>query len=436
MLIEWDVGVPMDDGLVLRADVFRPEGEDRAPVILTYGPYGKGLAYQDGYPDQWRILTTKHPDVLEGSTNAYQNWEAVDPERFVPAGYACIRVDSRGAGRSPGFLDPWSGRETRDIYECIEWVAVQPWCNGRVGMCGISYYAMNQWHVAGLQPPHLAAICVWEGAADFYRDTTYHGGIRCINWGNWYAMQVTNVQHGVGDRGPVSRFTGESVCGPETLSDEELAASRADFYVDVTAPTRSPTSGTEPARPGLGAGHRAAPLRRARGEQAVALHLRGNVGGIRERGVAGQVARAARRRALGVVLGRGRNGAPEAHSSGASSEGEQNGAGRVEQPRVLLNVPRVDGTFVQRGESEWPLARTRWTRFALAAGGVLEPCEPAGTDETVGVLRRARCRRRVPRRSASRGDRADRPGRAHPLPLLLDDGRRRVRDPPPVRRAG
>ena len=99
---------------------------------------------------------------------------------------------------------PLVGAGTPDVYECIEWLAAQPWCNGRVGMCGISYCAMNQWHVASLQPPHLAAICVWEGAADFYRDSTYHGGIRCINWGNWYGMQVTNVQHGRGDRGPVS----------------------------------------------------------------------------------------------------------------------------------------------------------------------------------------------------------------------------------------
>jgi predicted acyl esterase len=66
MLIEWDVEIPADDGVVLRADIFRPEGPEPAPAILTYGPYGKGLAYQDGYPDQWRILTETHPEVLEG----------------------------------------------------------------------------------------------------------------------------------------------------------------------------------------------------------------------------------------------------------------------------------------------------------------------------------------------------------------------------------
>ena len=79
-------------------------------------------------------------------------------------GYACVRVDSRGAGRSPGYIDHLvSPRETQDLYDCIEWAGAQPWCNGKVGLNGISYYAMNQWQVAALQPPHLAAICVWEG---------------------------------------------------------------------------------------------------------------------------------------------------------------------------------------------------------------------------------------------------------------------------------
>jgi len=100
MMIEWDAPIPMDDGLVLRADIFRPPRDGKYPVILTYGPYGKGLAFQEGYPDQWRRMSEQHPDVLEGSTNKYQNWEVPDPEKWVPHGYVCVRVDSRGAGRA------------------------------------------------------------------------------------------------------------------------------------------------------------------------------------------------------------------------------------------------------------------------------------------------------------------------------------------------
>src|SRR5690349_23654631 len=87
MKIDWDAPFRMDDGVVLRADVFRPAGEGRHPVILSYGPYGKGLAFQEGYPANWARLTKAAPEVLEGSSNRYQVWELVDPEKRVPDGY-------------------------------------------------------------------------------------------------------------------------------------------------------------------------------------------------------------------------------------------------------------------------------------------------------------------------------------------------------------
>ena len=121
MQIEWDTPIAMDDGIVLRADVFRPVGDGRHPVILSYGPYAKGLSFQEGYKGNWARLTKAAPEVLQGSSNRYQNWELVDPEKWVPDGYVCVRVDSRGAGRSPGYLDVWSPRETQDLYQCVEW---------------------------------------------------------------------------------------------------------------------------------------------------------------------------------------------------------------------------------------------------------------------------------------------------------------------------
>ncbi len=222
MRIDWDLPIVMDDGLVLRADVFRPIAETRYPVILSYGPYGKGLAFQDGYSTCWEKMVTQHPDVASGSSSKYQNWEVVDPEKWVPHGYACVRVNSRGAGRSPGYLEPFGMRETQDIYHCIEWAAAQRWSTGKVGMNGISYYAVNQWLVAALEPPHLAAMCIWEGLSDNYRDANYHGGIMQTMPRNWWDMQIMHVQHGYGTRGFRSRVTGELVAGPETLSDEEL----------------------------------------------------------------------------------------------------------------------------------------------------------------------------------------------------------------------
>ncbi len=356
MRIDWDVPIEMDDGLVLRADVFRPPEDGRYPVILTYGPYGKGLAFQEGYPSAWNRMAEQHPDVTAGSTNKYQNWEVVDPEKWVPDGYACVRVDSRGCGRSPGYIDHFSPRETKDFHDCIEWAAEQPWSNGKIGLNGISYYAINQWHVASLQPPHLAAMCIWEGAADWYRDMTRHGGILCTFWENWYDMQVKTVQYGRGTNGPRSKVTGELVCGPETLSEEQLAANRSEFGGDILA------------HPLDDAYHRdrspvwdriTVPLLSAGNWGGQGLHLRGNVEGF--------VRAASREKWLelhgiehwtefytdyGVRL--------QKRFFGHYLKGEDTGWDR--QPPVLLQVRHVD-RFEERTEDEWPLARTNWTRL-------------------------------------------------------------------------
>ena len=372
MRIEWDVPIAMDDGLVLRADVFRPIADGRHPVILAYGPYAKGLAFQDGYPSAWQRMVAEHPDVPAGSSNKYQSWEVVDPEKWVPDGYVCVRVDSRGAGRSPGYIDHFSPRETKDFYDCIEWAGVQPWSNGKIGLNGISYYGINQWHVASLRPPHLAAMCVWEGAADWYRDMTHHGGILSTFWANWYDMQVKTVQYGLGERGPRSRVTGELVCGDETLSDKQLAANRSDFGDEILA------------HPLDDSYHKArspvweeitAPLLTAANWGGQGLHPRGNFEGFvraasREKWLEAHgiehwthfytdYGRLLQKRFFDYFL-----------------KGERNGWDR--QPRVQLQVRRRE-KFVERHEDEWPIARTQWTKFHLDPAGQVLGREPAKT---------------------------------------------------------
>jgi predicted acyl esterase len=233
MRIDWDVPIVMDDGNVLRADIYRPVDEVPCPAIVSHGPYAKNLSFQAGYPDQWRRLCEGHPDVPEGSTNKYQSWEVVDPEKWVPEGYACVRIDSRGAGRSPGKIHCFSPRETQDYFDCIEWIGTQPWCDGKVGLNGISYYGMNQWQVASRRPRRLAAMCVWEGSADWYRDGTHHGGILSTFWERWYPHQVKAVQYGQGERGPRNEFYGLLVTGDEELSEAELEANRIDFASEI-----------------------------------------------------------------------------------------------------------------------------------------------------------------------------------------------------------
>jgi hypothetical protein len=376
MRIDWDVPVTMDDGVVLRADVFRPVDDGRHPALLTYGPYAKGLAFQDGYPSAWQRMAREHPDVTAGSSNKYQNWEVVDPEKWVPHGYACVRVDSRGCGRSPGYVQHFSPRETRDFELCIEWAATQPWSNGKVGLNGVSYFGINQWQVASRQPRHLAAICVWEGAADWYRDMTHHGGILSTFWANWYDMQVKTVQYGLGTRGPRSAVTGDLVCGPETLDEATLARNRCDFGEEIRS---QPLDGPYYRERSPDWSKVDVPLLTAANWGGQGLHLRGNFEGFY---------RAASRQkwleahglehwtefytAYGVALQR--------RFFDHFLKGVDNGWNH--EPRVRLKVRHLD-RFEERTEDDWPIPRTVWTTLHLeppAAGehGSLAGAAPAG----------------------------------------------------------
>ncbi|MGW1159480.1 CocE/NonD family hydrolase [Streptomyces sp. NPDC002513] len=377
MAIEWDVPLLMDDGVVLRADVFRPDAAGTYPVLVTYGPYAKGLPFQQGYPSAWERMVAEHPDVSAGSSNKYQNWEVADPEKWVPHGYVCVRVDSRGCGRSPGYIDHFSARETQDFHDCIEWAGTQPWSNGKVGIAGISYYAMNQWLVAASQPPHLAAICVWEGSSDWYREFARHGGILSTFGENWYDMQIKSVQHGLGEKGPRSPLTGRLVCGDETLDEATLTANRIDygqsqrdhFLIDEHARERMPDFGKI-----------TVPLLSAGNWGGQGLHIRGN------------------------IMGYLRSASPDKwlemhglehwtefytdYGVGLQREffdhflkGQDNGWDR-RQP-LQLQIRQVDGSFVERRESAWPLPGTQWTKLFLTTGDVGLSEEP-GPSASVG----------------------------------------------------
>ena len=359
MRIDWDVPIRMDDGLILRADVFRPNDAGRYPVIMTYGPYGKGVAFQEGYQTAWEIMCRENPDAVSGTSNRYANWEVVDPEKWVPHGYVCVRVDSRGAGRSPGYLCHNNDREQQDYHDCIEWAAAQAWSTGKVGLNGISYYAANQWRAAATQPPHLAAICVWEGWQDNYRDGNRHGGILCSFRKNWQDMQVKTVQHGVGIHGRRHPITGELACGPETLTPEELVANRENMAQELLRREmdspyyRERTANLDRVT---------VPLLSAANWGGQGLHLRGNMEGF--------VGAASEQKWLEAHGGS--HWAPFYTDYGVHMQrqffdhflkGEDNGWDR--EPRVRLQVRHPGERFVERHEKEWPLARTRWADFHL-----------------------------------------------------------------------
>ncbi|MCW7945724.1 peptidase S15 [Streptomyces hygroscopicus] len=381
MVVEWDVAVPMDDGTVLRADIFRPAKPGNYPALVTYGPYAKGLPFQDGYPTAWERMVSEHPDVAAGSSNTYQVWEVADPEKWVPHGYACVRFDSRGSGRSQGCLDTFSPREIQDFHDCIEWCATLPWSNGKIGLLGISYYAKNQWLVAATQPPHLSAMCVWEGSSDWYREFARHGGILCTFATNWYDMQVKTVQYGRGEAGGRSPLTGRLICGDETLPESTLALNRADLGGDLLrhrlADDYSRARTTDFSKITV-------PLLSAGNWGGQGLHLRGNVEGFLK---AASPLKWLEMHGLehwthfytdyGVDLQR--------RFFDHFLKDEDNGWDR--QPPLQLQIRHVDGTFTQRYEESWPLPRTQWTKLHLdAAHAALGTDVPAAASTSFDAL--------------------------------------------------
>ena len=359
MRVTWHAPIRADDGVELRADVYRPLGDGRHPVLLTYGVYGKGLSFQEAYAAQWEKMLLDHPEIAVGSSGRYMNWETADPERWVPEGYAVVRVDSRGAGWSPGVLDVNSQREIEDLYQCIEWAGTQPWSSGRVALLGISYYASNQWRVAALQPPHLTAIIPWEGRADDYRDGLYHGGIYCEFRARWFPIQVRTVQYGVGERGKRNPNTGEPVAGPVTLPEEELVRHRVDRAEEVKKHPLDDDFHRE-ARPDWS--RVTIPLLSAANWGGQGLHPRGNFEGFTQ---------AASNQKWLEVHGMTHWG-PFYSGYGLDLQkrflnhflkGEDSGWER--QPRVQLNIRHPGERFVIRAEKEWPLERTRWTTLHL-----------------------------------------------------------------------
>ncbi|MCB9409443.1 CocE/NonD family hydrolase [Mycolicibacterium sp.] len=175
VIAEWDVPVAVRDGTILRVNVFRPDADQPVPVVLSAHPYGKdGIPARRGVNGQYRAFPQPHPIRF----SAWTGWEAPDPATWVARGYAVINADLRGAGTSGGVGELFSGQEHLDYHDLIEWAGTQKWSSGRVGLLGVSYLAISQYGAAATHPPHLAAICPWEGFSDLYRDLAYPGGVR------------------------------------------------------------------------------------------------------------------------------------------------------------------------------------------------------------------------------------------------------------------
>ncbi|OGA45031.1 MAG: hypothetical protein A3F74_10665 [Betaproteobacteria bacterium RIFCSPLOWO2_12_FULL_62_58] len=331
MTIEKDVKVQMRDGAILYADVFRPKEAGKFPAIINISAYQKDKVWVP-------------PSDLEEKANPYMSWETVNPLWWVPRGYACVRVDTRGSGKSPGLSDPGGWQETLDFYDSIEWTARRAWCSGNIGTSGISYHAGTQWKVAGLQPPSLKAIMPWEGNADTYRDAVFHGGIFQLYYlATWYATQMAH--HLLGD--------------PQEYNPDAFHNERLYQYMRHSLDT-----GWWDNRSAHGDKIKV-PLYSVGNWSGHNLHLRGNVEGY--------VRAASRHKKLRIHCG-------THYHAFYTEEGRMDqlrwfdywlkgiDTGIMDEPPVKLLIRTGGGAMKDykfRFENEWPLARTQWTKFYL-----------------------------------------------------------------------
>ncbi|MCG7593698.1 CocE/NonD family hydrolase [Mycobacterium sp. PSTR-4-N] len=146
--------VTVRDGIDLMADVHLPREGGRFPALIAASPY----------PRQMQNLGAPAGFIEAGATDFW-----------VPRGYVHVIANVRGTGGSGGEFGFMDAQERRDMYDLVEWAAAQPWCDGNVGMIGISYFAMTQLEAAVERPPHLRAIFPVAATADLYEAASHHG---------------------------------------------------------------------------------------------------------------------------------------------------------------------------------------------------------------------------------------------------------------------
>jgi uncharacterized protein len=210
--LQLNVPVKMRDGVVLRADIYRPESKDKFPVLLERTPYNK---------------------------QAHANFGV----QAAASGYIVVMQDVRGRFTSEGEWYPFK-YESQDGYDTVEWAAALPYASGKVGMLGASYNGATQMLAAIAHPPHLAGICPVITASNYHDGWTYQGGAFEL-WfnGSWtttlaqdtvyrYLQGVSNALEG-NQTLPLSQYPLFNLT--TTLDKSSLTAKFAPYYLDWLA---------------------------------------------------------------------------------------------------------------------------------------------------------------------------------------------------------
>lgn len=298
-------------------------------------------------------------------------WETPDPGFWTKHGYVVVRADERGLGQSPGKLDTMSRGTSEAFCDVVEWAAEQPWSSGKVGLLGISYYAGSQWRVAARKPKGLAAIVPWEGMSDYYRDRCRHGGILSDAFIRfWWNRQVVTNQYG--RPGRAARNWGQDTLEGD-LPEEELVANRQDQNEDNQI-NRFRDEAYYASKE-YDMGDIEVPLLSVGNWGGILLHLRGNIEGYIHAG--------SKFKYLRMITGRHdlpfyydeeveiQRSFLDAFLKGEDRVGWSE-EGKVPPVSLVLrkgdvgyNDAEAEKAYLRREESEWPIARTQYTKFFL-----------------------------------------------------------------------
>jgi uncharacterized protein len=376
MMVEEDVLIPMRDGVQLRADVYRPRAPGRFPGLLSLSIYGK---LSQKLPTHPKFQPSDYITGTGGHECGEQNY-------YVPRGYVQVIPDVRGVAGSDGEFSMDCGK---DGYDVIEWMARQDWCNGNVGMLGMSQFGMAQYQVAALQPPSLKAISPFEARSDAYRHHFYHGGILNYLFANSYARLLPIRSR----RLPLSlrEFSATELAQIQRrlLSDPDVLCVP---YLSMTAetPQMNPLIFDLLAHPFDGDFYRRQSARPVFGEIRVPALLgsRWNGGVLHLQGAFeayAELATPAEQKKLLIV--------PSDNYGGMDRPFHEiqdvilrfydhwlkgNDTGMMAEPPVLLFV---QGINTWRYETEFPSPQTQWTRFHLRSDGQLTHEAPEGDEQ-------------------------------------------------------
>jgi len=371
---EKDVFVGMRDGVRVAVDIYRPDANVKVPALLGISPYGK---------DVQKLPIFEYPTDRDLGNGGI---EAGDTEYFVSRGYAHVIAEARGTGASEGSYGVFTGKEQQDGYDLVEWIAKQPWCDGNVGMLGMSYFGMIQLLVAAQNPPHLKAIFPVDAATDMYRHWAYHGGILHLSFlATWWDSSLVVNSAKRADLPPA-----ELKAIVENLLDDPDVRCHPRLYKTLRWPQKNPHLFDVLIHPFDGPYYWERSACSKFGKINIPCHLlsRWSAPYIHLPGAFSAYGQINAPRKLMITV-------PES-GVGFSRPWHENhdivlrwydhwlkgiDTGVMDEPPITI---LVQGSNQWRHENEWPLARTHWTRLYLGAQGRLKDELPGWNERPDG----------------------------------------------------